>query len=321
MSSHRDFAVVPEGVAGIDLQHPCKSGAQVLEAEAGLVERRRDKIAIVGYATSSRDLAPFDDPEWEIIGLNQLYRFIPRADFWADLHVNWYEENVEGTDHEGWLRGCGIPVLMTQRVAAIPTSVRFPIDEIIGAGTDYLTSTIALLIAWSIHQGYKEIGLYGIDLVVGTEYAHQKACAEFWLGVAHGRGITVRIPPQSALLKHTHRYGYEKEPDTGIFKPSELDARHKSLTEKRDAMLTRLRALDGAIGEATRVRDELATGPVTTVDAVHAALDGRVKALGEMRHEAVFELATIDGAVQEELYLAELMRLRLRGVFHPITGA
>lgn len=302
LSSHITDAVVPEGVAGVNPAHPARSGAIILDADAGLVERRREKLAIIGYATSSRDLAPFDDDTYETIGLNQLYRMIPRADFWADLHWNWNEENVEGTDHEGWIRDCGIPVLMTQRRDHLPTSVRFPIEDIlVDIGVDYFTSTISLLLGWAIFQKYKEIALYGIDLVVGTEYEVQKASAEFLLGVAHGRGITVRLPPNCSLLRASHRYGYEKEPSWGLTKPSEFSNREVSLIKQRDELLAKLHALDGALHEVSTC-EQWASDPAA-----------RLKWLSENRGDTMATLATIDGAAQETRFWKEMLTLRSRG--------
>lgn len=302
MSSHVDFAVVPPGVDGVNANHPCRSGARVLDAEAGLVERIRDRLAIVGYATSSRDLAPFDDSTFEIVGLNQLYRMIPRADFWCDIHSNWNEENVEGTDHKGWLAHCNIPVLMTETVPGIPTSVKFPLDEIISRlGLDYFTSTISYLVAWGIYQGYREIALYGIDLVVGSEYESQKACAEAWLGIAHGRGVTVRLPQQCALLKHSHRYGYQREPDWGLASQREFTDRVTSLTKQRDTLVAKLHALDGAIHEVTK-RTDWDSDPAKRLDWLH-----------EQRGETMAALATMDGAAQESSYWRDVFQLRSRG--------
>src|SRR5689334_15473635 len=48
---------------------------------------RRMKVAIVGF-TDHRKEAPFGDPEWEIWGLNELYRYMPVEQFtrWFELH-------------------------------------------------------------------------------------------------------------------------------------------------------------------------------------------------------------------------------------------
>lgn len=300
MSSHTDFADA-SGAKGVDPNHPCASHLRILDAEAGLIERSRDKIAIVGYATSSRDAAPFDDPAYDIAGLNQIYRFLPREDIHMDIHVNWDEENVEGTDHKGWIQRCGIPVLMTKVHPDLPTSVAFPLQAVIGLATDYLTSSIAFYIAWAIHQGYKEIALYGIDLVVGTEYEHQKACAEFWLGVAHGKGIDLKIPQQSALLKHSHRYGYEKQPNWGPVSLDEFAARVAGLTEQRDKLAAKINAIDGALHE------------VLTIEKWKDDAAGRTEWLQRARAEALGQAAAIDGAAQESAYWKELLTLRHRG--------
>ena len=300
MSSHVDFKDAPaEG--GVDPNHPCAGHLKVLDADAGLIERVRDKLAIVGYASSSRDLAPFDDPTWDICGLNQIYRFLPREDIHADIHENWEEDNVDGTDHRGWIRDCGIPVLMTKRHDDLPTSARFPIEDCIGLAHDYFTSTIALLLAFGIRQGYKEIGLYGIDLVVGTEYEVQKACAEFWIGVAHGRGIEVHLPANCALLKHSHRYGYQRQPDWGPLSLGEMNLRITELSKSRDEQLSKLHALDGAIHE------------VTTTATWQADVDGRVAWLRDRHREAMAMLGTLDGALQEITHWKELLTLRSRG--------
>jgi len=274
---------------------------RILDAEGGLIERTRDKLAIVGYATSSRDLAPFDDDEYDVAGLNQLYRFIPRADIWFDIHHNWAEENVEGTDHRGWLTQCGVPVVMSHPDWSIPTAVRYPLEVCIQLGSDYFTSTIAFEIAWAIHQGYKEVALFGIDLVVGTEYESQRQCAEFWLGIAHGRGMTVRLPPQCALLKHSHRYGYQREPEAGLVAISEYATRERKLVAQRDELLVKLHALDGAL-HAVKTRETWRDDP-----------EGREKWLNEQRHETMAQLSTIDGAAQESHFWHELAVLRSRG--------
>lgn len=300
MSSNVEFADAGTR-EGVDPNHPCASHMRILDAEAGIIERTRDKLAIVGYATSSRDLAPFDDPAYDIAGLNQIYRFLPREDVHMDIHVNWDEENVDGTDHRGWIRDCGIPVLMTKVHPDLPTSVAFPLNEIIGIGTDYLTSSISFYIAWGIRQGYKEIALFGIDLVVGTEYEFQKSCAEFWLGVAHGRGVDIRIPPQSALLKHTHRYGYEREPNWGPVSMADFSARIGGLSKERDLQLSKLHAFDGAIHEV-----------VHNVEWINDP-DAREKWLREQHSQTMMLLATLDGALQESSHWKDMLTLRSRG--------
>lgn len=263
---------------GVDPNHACAAHVVVQDAEAGVVvPSGRRRIAICGFASSSRHLIPINDPTWEIWGLNQLYRHIPRADRWFDIHKNWNEEVVPGTDHHGWIRDCGIPVYMGVTHADLPTSVRFPVERLIEKfGVDYFTSTIAFAVALALDEidqqvelevhagklpanaaslrdamqmlyGEYEIGLFGIDLVVGEEYDWQKACAEFWIGAAAvGRGIRVFLPQQSALCKQQYRYGYEAQPDVPLTH-TEVRSHLAFLHKQREDLLRQLYMHDGAM--------------------------------------------------------------------------
>lgn len=275
---------------GYQVNHAAAAHLQIVDAEEAIIDAGatpRRKIAVCGFASSSRHLIPIGDPTWEIWGMNQLYRHIPRADRWFDIHWNWDKEVVPGTDYRGWLSTCQIPVYMIATLPDIPTSVKYPIHKMMALAGDYFTSTVAFMVAlatWEIDQRvmrrledefgpkmddtgitslglaeftqvlkrqrelYPEymIGLFGIDLVVEEEYFWQKPCAEFWIGLAVGRGIEVFIPPQSALCKQGYRYGYEPEPQT-VIRPSEIDQHHKMLMEERKKHLDMVLMHDGAM--------------------------------------------------------------------------
>jgi len=250
---------------GVNFNHPAHGTVKILDPDAGVVEsftpdgRKRKKVAIVGFAPS-KELTPFEDPEYEIWGVNQLYRHIPRATRWFDIHKNWNEHVVEGTDHGAWLRNAPIPTYMVERILegnpaylpGIPNSVRFPIERVTeGAGNPkYLTSTIAFMIALALEEGFTTIALYGIDLIVGTEWFYQKACAEFWLGTCHGRGVEVIVPQESALCKSAWIYGYEIEPPMWPIKISDIESRVSHLKNERHKKMIELSNIDGALQEA-----------------------------------------------------------------------
>lgn len=243
---------IKDATQHVDFAHPCAGKVTIFDHEKALVEEvcpdgsPRTKVAIVGFAASSKDLAPFNDPTWSIWGLNQLYRHIPRADRWFEIHANWNEHVVEGTDHQKWLAEAPIPIYMVDRIPGIPNSVRFPIERAMQGHLDYFTSTVAFMIALAIQEGFKEIGLWGIDLIVGDEYFYQKPCAEFWIGVAHGKNITVTLPHTTALCKQSHRYGYEKEPQS-LITLSELARRKAGLLDERHKLMIQLANIDGAV--------------------------------------------------------------------------
>jgi hypothetical protein len=273
---------------------------RIIDADAGAAEflmpdgvTPRRKFALVGFASSTKEMAPCGDPEWVICGMNQLARHLPggdgpagRRDLWFEIHREWNTAVVPGTDHAAWLRDCGVPVLMTDRVNGLPTTVRFPIDRLIRQfDIDYFTSTVAYMLAytmdyidqqvearlkatppnglataWDVVQLastlYAEytIGVFGIDLIVGEEYDWQKACAEYWCGQIMARNITLMIPGQSALLKQRYRYGYQMEPDD-LIKDSDLAKRMAALTQEHQKHSEAVVQLVGALRELETMRE------------------------------------------------------------------
>ena len=239
-------------MAEVTFDHKCDAHPLVKDAERAevYVEPRRPNVAIVGFASSSTLDAPFDDPDFEIWGMNQLYRWIPRADRWFEIHDNYHEYVVEGTDHIGWLKTCPIPVYMTRHWPEFPNSVRYPIERMKARFSSYFTSSIAFMLALAIDEGFKRIDLFGIDLSVGDEYVNQRPCAERLIGFAEGLGITVGVPIVSSLCKSSHIYGYEKDPiASGPISEEDLHIRRAKLMKIRDTKITELNQVDGAMAE------------------------------------------------------------------------
>lgn len=237
----------------IKWDHPSACHATIIDADQGLIDwKGRTKLAICGFASSSRDLLPVNDPEWVIWGLNQLNRHIDRGDAWIDIHHDFAapDKVVEGTDFAAWLKTAQIPVFMAKREPDIPMSVRYPIEAIVEKyGVDYFTSTISYMIAYGIWAGFKTIGIWGVDLIVGKEYFYQKPCAEFWIGVGSGAGVDFKIPDASALLRSKYRYGYQDEPDS-LIRLSEMNDRVAKMDKRKDELLKELQTVDGARQDA-----------------------------------------------------------------------
>ena len=267
---------------------------RIVDADAGAIEflmpdgvTPRKKFILCGFASSTKDMAPFADPEWVLCSMNQLYRHVPRrCDLHYEIHREWNTAVVPNTDHAGWLRDCGRPVLMTDRVDGLPTSVRFPVERLIQRfDIDYFTSTVAYMLAftmdyidqqvearlkatppnglataWDVVQLastiYAEytIGVFGIDLIVGDEYDWQKACAEYWCGQIMARNITLMVPSPSALLKQRYRYGYFMEPDD-LIKDSDMAKRIATLTQEHQRHSEAVVQLVGALRELETMRE------------------------------------------------------------------
>lgn len=199
-------------------------------------------VAIVGFASSSREQTPFNDPRFEVWTMNHApISWIPRWDVLFELHSLEHLKTVGAhstlpNEYIAWLEkqpGPGQeghrPIYMQDHFDSIPASLGLPREELnrwfaergLKAkgcfATDYYTSTISYMMAIAIMQGRQEIHLYGIDLLQDEEYFYQRAGAEYLVGFARGMGIKVYVPEQSALCKANYIYGYTDAPEHGQF--------------------------------------------------------------------------------------------------------
>ncbi len=194
---------------------------------------KRTKVAIIGFA-DSWPMAPCHHPEWEVWALNQFYDLVGGltggkinfTDLAKERRLRWFEIHARHdleTDpnviarhahHVQRLReigAMGAPVYMHQPWPDIPNSVAYPLDEMTDKFGDYWTNSISYMIALAIAEGFKEIGLYGVNMAMDSEYQSQRPSCEYFIGWARGAGIKVHIPPQSDLLGCPYRYGYEDD--------------------------------------------------------------------------------------------------------------
>jgi hypothetical protein len=167
----------------------------------------KNKLAIVGCATHTRDDVNYDDPDLDIWVFNESCskEWCKRADAVLQLHTEtvWKNPLNRGDkEHGEWLMsGNTPPVYMLEKYPEVPNSIKFPKDEIVEAllptftvdsergRKDFFTSTIAYAIALATYLGYKEIHTYGIELADEDEYREQQPCAMFWMGIAVGKGV------------------------------------------------------------------------------------------------------------------------------------
>ena len=207
------------------------------------------RVAIVGFALSSRDKAPFTDPEVEIWGVNELYKAVPRIDVLFELHDRfWLTQKERNPEHLKWLQETSIPVYMLDHYEDIPRSIRFPIELIVKEFGTYFTNSISYLIALAIYLKFDEIGIYGVDMATDSEYGSQRPSVEYFIGVARGRGIDVILPAECDLCKTMHMYGYHDNEITELAKKvkareQELQGRIQQLSQQKattEAMLNQL---------------------------------------------------------------------------------
>ena len=193
-------------------------------------------VAIVGFSEKTFPYVKYAkaDEIWSLNNAFLLWDSFPRLDRLFEIHKrDWYlRREVKVTkEYEEWLRNNHeIPVVMqeSELTPDVPMGVRYPYEEIcekylkdlvrIDYDQDnkeryapYFTSSFAFMMALAIYEGFDEINIFGIDMEVNTEYAYQKPCGEFWIGMALGLGIKVTIP-EPCYLCNALVYGYDTIP-------------------------------------------------------------------------------------------------------------
>jgi len=174
--------------------------------------RQHKRCAIVGFAPSSKDDAPYTDKSVDIWGVNELYKFVPRVDVLFELHAReMFTSKKRNPGHLKWLQNATIPIFLNQEFDDIPSSIMFPYDEVKAKmQTSYFTNSISWLLGFACWCGYEHVSLYGVDLAVSDEYEKQRPSMEYLIGKARALGVEVFISPKSDLLKATHEYGRQQ---------------------------------------------------------------------------------------------------------------
>lgn len=172
-----------------------------------------DKIAIVARAGTSA-FAPWHDKEWEIWGMPWIS--YPRLDVAFEVHSQkCVDENQD--DDNVWLGTFTrkYPDVVTycdpSRSHLFKHPVEYPLAEVLAdLPIPSLENTISYMLALAILRRPAEIGLWGVHMFAGYEAQFAAPSVCYLIGLAHGRGIKVTIPPGSPLFMSNFvdgRYG------------------------------------------------------------------------------------------------------------------
>ncbi len=224
---------------------------QILDAP-----QSKRKIAIIGWAGTSRDLAPWSDPEWECWALNTMGQHAPYTPHIArifQLHTETVVRADQAEDPAYWKWLCGnksIPVYMHHPQPEFPMAVQYPTDEIQKSFRSYFTNSVSWMIALAIHEGADVIGVWGVDMAHATEYAGQRPSCEYFLGLAEGRGIELIMPPQSDLLRSSGQYGLDEDSPLATAcktRAAEMQARLNECMNAQNANVQTIQHLQGGL--------------------------------------------------------------------------
>lgn len=189
------------------------------------------KVALIGTAPSSKDLAPYDDPSWKIWACSPGNMTLgKRIDCWFELHSNllWKENEHYGKPYLEWLNKQTFPVYM-QDQTLVPRAMVFPWYEMVETfGRDFFTSSFAWMMALAIVQGATEIALFGIDMASRDEYIRQRPGFYYFKRRAEERGIKVSAPYESDIMQPPALYAYQDSTPQG----RKLMARRKEVSDR-----------------------------------------------------------------------------------------
>lgn len=182
------------------------------------------RIALVGTAPSSRNLAPFNNASWQIWGVGpgnlQPESTLPRCDVFFEIHP--YADIAREASYAPYIENLKkVPKVYMQKAEPdIPGSVAYPLDAMIEKyGPYFFTSSFSYMIAEAIDvlakSGDEEkiLGFWGIDCSATEEYGLQRPGAHFFYMKACEAGIKIICPPESDLLHPPALYGFvENDP-------------------------------------------------------------------------------------------------------------
>lgn len=189
------------------------------------------KVVMIGGKARPEDMLPeYAEEGWEFWGLNavrppwtadipwarwfNLHRFEHLVRDWSDglrAEIKWAKENPK------------VPFyVLDSWQGELPNEVIWPRQELASLKGytvhEYHAGSFDWMVAFAVHLGATEIDIHGCT--VGTDSPRDepisaRACLEYWIGFAAGRGIRVNIAPSTDIMWQYHLvrsdtvYGYD----------------------------------------------------------------------------------------------------------------
>lgn len=209
------------------------------------------KIALLGAAPSSKDLAPFHDMSWEIWACSPPNFMAPRVDAWFELHS--LDRKMGHKENAPYINVIAnhARVYITQPHPHFPNAILFPFDRMLEKyGPYFFKSSLSWMMAFAIEMKPEKIGLWGVDMAAHEEYADQRPGCHFFIMKALEAGIDVYAPPESDILEAGPLYGI-KEFTRDFWKDrareQELQARLENTRNHMERLKTEERVFLGAL--------------------------------------------------------------------------
>lgn len=167
------------------------------------------RIALIGSAPSSVQLAPYSDPSWTIWACSPgAIPHVKKLDAWFEIHGFPHPDFTP--DYLAWMQQLTVPVYVIDKsLPDIPQAATLPVEDLLAKyGKYFFTSSLAWMFAMALEQPeVTEIGLWGVDMAATEEYASQRPGCHFFITLAQARGIKITTPKESDLLRPPPLYG------------------------------------------------------------------------------------------------------------------
>jgi hypothetical protein len=246
------------------------------------VKKRTDKVAIVGFAPSSMNLAPWLDESWEIWTLNNIYSaFQPgqpfRWDRWFEMHPNFRQyapfqdirmdagsivrgdnrpSNVVKIEHIDWLKAQGPekPIYTLKDEPDIPGAVPYPIEEVKAwcekeGLAPYFSNSISYMIVKVLMESKVATGNPDGYEELGVWGVDMAAGGEYQMerpSVEYWLGVAKKyvkvVLPKECELLKARLYGYESDSDF----VAKIKTRHGELAGNMNRAMMQQREAENA---------------------------------------------------------------------------
>lgn len=161
------------------------------------------------------------DEVWGINGIGDVYA-VDRVFHMDDVRIQEIRAKARPESNIArmleWMRSSKVSIVTSRAHPDYPALEEFPLEAVVNdLGFAYFNSTAAYAVAYAIHMGVAKLSCYGMDFTYPNAHDAEKgrACVEFWLGIAAGRGIRLAMPRVTSLMDacypvlNDRLYGYD----------------------------------------------------------------------------------------------------------------
>lgn len=116
--------------------------------------------------------------------------------------------NSKEVDYLPLYKTIDFPLITIRALEELPQSLEFPLGQLVDQfQSNYFANTVSYMVAGALLCGVEEIHLYGADFNFPGKEAYEagRACVEYWLGIAHARGVKVFTAKTTTLMDAVYR--------------------------------------------------------------------------------------------------------------------